>query len=239
MKPEFLQTFFQGLIFLGALLTAIGSTGAYYFGGKVTDITNKKTQEQLETINNQSNQIQTLSQQNVDLSKLNLDMSSTIQVQTDELTARGSYPVGSAAGGAEQGNKMQIVIDLFGKYAIPDLMLNINVIPNYSKVSALSINTLGLNPTSIGPDILRAREFKYFHVDTLTKETAILVRYISNNKSWTQWFRVIKTENGRKVMSFLKDSQGKTLATHVDKGFPQIDGKFVIWSGVLKSLDEL
>jgi len=240
MKPEYLQTFFQGLIFFGAIVSAIGGWGANYFGSKAADISSKKAQIQLEgTINNQSNQIKVLSQQNIDLSKINAEMSSAIHAKTDELTASGSYPIGKTAGGAENGNKTQIVIDLIGKYAISNLMLHINTVPNYTQVNGLNINTLGLNPTVLGPDILRSREFKHFLVDTPTKETAVKIEYISNNKTWTQWFRIVKTENGRKVMSYIKDSNGETLSSNVDDGFPTIDGKYQIWANVVKSMDEL
>ncbi|CAK3987949.1 hypothetical protein [Vibrio crassostreae] len=240
MKPEYLQTFFQGLIFFGAIVSAIGGWGANYFGNKAADISSKKAQTRLEnTINEQSNQIKVLSQQNIDLSKINAEMSSAIHTKTDELTASGSYPIGSTAGGAEGGNKTQIVIDLIGKYAITNLMLNINVVSNYTQINGLDINTLGLNPIVLGPETLRAGEFKYVLVDTPTNETAVQIKYISNNKTWTQSFRIVKTESGRKVMSYIKDSNGVTLSKRVDDGFPMVNGKYQIWSNVVKSMDEL
>ncbi|HAS8156283.1 hypothetical protein ABMX68_21165 [Vibrio vulnificus] len=240
MKPEYWQTFYQGLVFTGAILSALGALGAYYWGGKVSEAAQVKMQTEIESaISDKSIEIKRLTEHNLELSKINADLSKSIHSQTEELTARGSYPFGNVAGGAENGNKTQITIDLIGQYAISNLMISITIIPDYSNVNGLSLNTLGLNSEVLGPDILRAGEFKYFHVDTSTKETAVLLKYISNNRTWNQSFRIVKTDNGRKVLSILKDSNGLTLKKRVDSGFPQNNGKYVLWSNVSSSESEL
>ncbi|HIF9479346.1 TPA: hypothetical protein ACX6SM_003870, partial [Photobacterium damselae] len=61
MKPEVLQTIFNIIMLIGALMAAIGGFGAQYFGGKASEVASKKAQEQLNsTIIEQSEQIKEL-----------------------------------------------------------------------------------------------------------------------------------------------------------------------------------
>ncbi|CAE6901860.1 hypothetical protein ACOMICROBIO_NCLOACGD_01561 [Vibrio sp. B1ASS3] len=240
MKLEYWHTFSQGLVFTGAIISALGALGVYYWGGKVSEAAQVKMQTEIKNaISEKSKEIKQLTEHNLELSKINADLSRSIHSQTEELTARGSYPFGNIAGGDENGNKTQITIDLIGQYAITNLMISITTIPDYSNVNGLNVSTLGLNSEVLGPDILRTGEFKYFLVDTPTKETAILLQYKSNNRTWNQSFRIVKTENGRKVLSVLKDSKGVTLKKRVDSGFPQKNGKYVLWSNIISSESEL
>lgn len=240
MKPELLQTIFNILMLVGALTAAIGGFGAQYFGGKASEIASKKAQEQLNTtVIEQSQQIKELGNQNIELTKINSEMSKAIQAQTDELTSKGSYPFAQVAGGADNGNQAQIVINLSGQYAIPNLTVRASVIPNYSTVSGLDFRIMGLNAQTINLETLRPREFKYFMVDTNTNETAVTLYFSSNNNKWTQSLRIVKTEQGWKVLSYISDGNGEMLKTKIAPDFPMDNGKYIIWSNVSKSPREI
>ncbi|MDF2156196.1 hypothetical protein [Vibrio sp. CAU 1672] len=240
MKPELLQTIFNIIMLVGALMAAIGGFGAQYFGGKASEIASKQSQEQLNsTILEQSQQIKELGSQNIELTKLNAEMSLSIQTQTEELTSKGSYPYAQVTGGANNGNQSQITVNLVGKYAIPNLTIRVVVIPNYSSVSGLDLRVTGLNAEPIGIDTLRPLESKWFMVDTSATETAVILYFSSNNKKWTQALRLVKTDKGRKVLSYISGENGERLQTFIDPDFPMSDGKYVIWSNVSKTIDEI
>ncbi|MGS0725339.1 hypothetical protein ACVBKF_04060 [Shewanella sp. 0m-11] len=240
MKPELLQTIFNIIMLVGALMAAIGGFGAQYFGGKASEIASKKAQAQSNsTVLEQSQQIKDLGNQNIELTKLNSEMSMAIQAQTEELTSKGSYPFAQVTGGANNGNQSQITVNLIGKYAIPNLTIRVAVIPNYSSVSGLDLRVTGFNAETIGIDTLRPLESKWFMVDTSTSETAVILYFSSNNNKWTQSLRLVKTDKGRKVLSYIADGNGERLKIVVDPDFPMLDGKYVIWSNVTKALDEM
>ncbi|MCS0128884.1 hypothetical protein NDJ14_07285 [Vibrio alginolyticus] len=240
MKPEVLQTIFNIIMLIGALMAAIGGFGAQYFGGKAAEVASKKAQEQLNsTIIEQSEQIKELGSQNIELTKLNAEMSKSIQNQTDELTSKGSYPFAQVSGGTDNGNKSQIEVFLVGQYAIPNLTIRVSVIPNYTDVSGLDLRVTGVNAPTLDVDTLRPLETKSFMVDTSTNETAVTLYFASNNRKWTQSIRIVKTDQGRQELSYVSDSDGTLLKSYVAPNFPKHNGKYIIWSNKTKEVGDI
>ncbi len=89
-----LQTVSNGLVFLGAVLAALGGFGAQYFSKQVSQydkIQSTASQEKLTgTVNLQAEDIKVLTKQNIKLAELNHEISSSISKQTNELTSKGS-----------------------------------------------------------------------------------------------------------------------------------------------------
>ncbi len=242
MRPDLLLTIFNVLIFVGAIIVAIGGFGAQYYGKKVATIEkdqNDQAQVELkEVINTQTEKIKTLSEKNLELSKMNIDVSNDIQQKADELTADGSYPFATIRGELEGGKKSQLLIHLKGRYAIQNLTTKIVIVPDYSTVSGLDLRVLGMEVPPMDIGTLRSLEFKSFFVDTPTKETAITIYYKSNNNSWTDSIRVKDTESGRKFLWYTADKSGDVLNSHIDPNFPNDNGKIVIWSNTTKDISE-
>jgi hypothetical protein len=213
------------------ILCTIGATVFTYLASQKDG---EKTEKALkETINKQAYEIKELSKQNIKLSHL-------IHSDTQELTSKGSYPITILGGGAENGNQTQISVALNGDYAIPNLTVRVVVIPDYPNVSGLDINVLGvLNPsTEIGT--LRKSEGRSYMVETKTKYTAVTLYFNSNNNSWNESIRIVKTDNGRKSLRYIQDKDGNILYKQMDAGFPIDDEEnVIIWSNVKKKFDEI
>ena len=169
----------------------------------------------------------------------NSELSKSIHSNTQELTGEGSFPFAFLeAGGSE--NQAQIMIGCRGEYAIRNLTFKIVVIPNFTKISGMNINIIGLNAPEEKVDVLRKTEMKYMMVDVSNKETAVLLYFKSDNSSWNQSLRIVKDGNKRHILSYIHGKEGVLLDKKIDKEYPRnADGKLIIWSNVLKTFDEI
>lgn len=177
----------------------------------------------------------------------NIGISEDAKSNTDELTAKGSYPNAVIDGGDPNGN-VGVNVYLKGKYAIKDLIVQIIDIPDYTHVSGLDTRILGMDMTptrrtypTYKIESLRSQEFQTFLVPAMHKETAIILRFKSDNKSWTQTIRLEINGNHRKIFSVNNDdNENKTLEKFLTPDFPKTsDGKLILWSNEIKSFDEI
>ena len=206
--------------FLGPSLT-VGAMICTYHAAKVDGL---ETENKLKQI---------ITDQATEIKKLNLQ-------STQQITGNGSYPIAGVAGGQNNGNKTQIIIGVMGEYALPNVTATIVEIPDYYQVNGGDFRIFGLQNKPIDLGTLRKAEFQSLFVKTETKETAVLIYFKSDNFSWNQSFRIVKTSEGRKVFWAIQDQNGKYLMNKMDKGFPvNENGEIRLWSNVSEKIGDL
>jgi hypothetical protein len=215
-------------------LAILCTIGAMVFTYLASQKDGEKAEKALkETIDKHANEIKELSQQNIKLSDV-------IYSDTQEITAKGSHPITLVVGGAENGNQRQISVFLHGEYAIENLTVKIVVTPDYPDVSGLDINVSGMFHPTTEIGTLRQSEGRSYMVVTKTKYTAVTLYFNSNNNSWKESIRIVKTDNGWDALRYIQDKDGNVLYKQMDKGFPVDDKEnVIIWSNVKKKFDEI
>lgn len=184
-----------------------------------------------EMITYQNSEVKRLSEQNIALTQV-------IYNNTNQMTGNGSYPVCFLGGGKEK--ETQILIQVNGKYALPNLTAKIVSLPNYKNISGLDLRTLGLTNPTIPLGTIRKNELRSQFVESKTKETAVTFFFKSDNHSWIQSIRIVQTPKGRKAFWFIQNEDGKIIDKYIDNDFPKTkDGKVVIWSNEIKSFEEI
>jgi len=172
------------------------------------------------------------------LSEENIALTQVIYKNTNQITGNGSYPTAIVGGGKK--NETQIIIQVNGKYALPNLTARIVSLPDYKNISGLDLRTVGITNPIIPLGTIRKDEMKYVFVESKTKETAVTFFFKSDNYSWTQYIRIIQTPNGRKSFWFIEDEEGKVIDKYIDSDFPKTkDGKVVIWSNQIKLFEDI
>ncbi len=221
-----------------AILCTIGIMIFSYLASKKDG--EKTVKELNSTTIEQANKIKELTKKNTELTEANISLSKAIHSDTKELTSEGSYPLAFSGGGMENGNKTQMCVVAKGEYAIKNITARVVAIPDYTKVSGLDLRVTGLNAPTINLETLRKSEFKSFMVDTKTKETAIIIYFKSDNLSWNQSIRIVKENDKRYTLSYLKDENGNMLQKKIDDGFPKNKNEeIIIWSNVTKRFEDI
>lgn len=223
----------MNIYYLLAIACTVGTMIFSYFAAqKDSSVAENKLKQ---TISDQTNEITSLRA-----------VIANISNSTDALTAKGSFPTAFLGGGDEQGNS-QLLLFLKGKYAIPNLTVKVIDIPNYKQVSGLDMRVAGIDMTPTRKEYpvyeyksLRPSETPYIMVPTINKETAIILYYKSDNNSWTQNIRIVKTKKGRQFFTTTHNAEGKLLEKQISPDFPlTADGEIILWSNEKKSFDNV
>lgn len=215
-------------IFLGL---AFSAASAYCFY-KQSDEAGKETESRLNAIITQK------SDENKKLSETILNLSRNINSDTKAIAGTGSYPIAFHAGLLTK-ETAQISISLHGEYAIPKLTVKIVTISNYRNISGLNLRVLGIDKPIQDLGTLKSRFFKNLDIK-VANETAILLYFSSDNNSWNQSIRLIRTKRGVEYLSIIQDKEGKFIFKQKTDHFPLTkDGKVVLWSNEVKFFDEI
>lgn len=215
--------FFLGLAFSAA--------SAYCFY-KQSDEAGKETEDRLNAIITQK------SDENIKQGEAILNLSRNINSETKAISGTGSYPIAYHAGWYTKDNA-QIAVNLHGEYAIQNLTVKIVAISNYRNVSGLNLRVMGIDKPFQDLGTLKSRFFTNLDIK-VAKETAILLYFSSDNNSWNQSIRLIRTKRGVEYLSIIQDKEGKFIFKQKTDHFPLTkDGKVVLWSNEVKFFDEI
>ena len=211
------------VLFIGPLTSFFGSQ----IEGKIS---NKELNKNIEQ---KSDSIKDLLVSNKTLTELVLK-------NTNKMTSVGSKPKLIVGNAIENGHKTQLIILLDGEYAIPNLTIQVAVVPNYSKTNGMDIKTIADIQPIIPLGTLRPYELKSYFVSTVSNETFINVLLKSDNENWYEQVRIIKNNKGRFLFYTSFDKENNVFTNRIDPDFPtNKEGKYTIWSNESKSRQEL